>query len=405
MGGIHMGFTTVSNWAACDASCRQRYWDFANTRLVPHGHQLVSHSYDHTWHLKTQDTLALILDTSQAHIEAAVPANECLFFGDHGGMWSDSMIKNGPFYTPLEPQPLMHDSMVNYMKHQKFIGARMDRGVSVPACPGVNPGVYDPFVTTYVIWLNSGPSEITQLQTRVQCAIDNGGHLNYEFHNIGELVSWSPVGYGDWVTILDYLRSKVDAGELWVETVQRVTKYMMERETYTVSVVSEDATTMEIQFNTSAEVNPSPMVDNSYYNEPLTLLITTPHGRTAMATAAPLGAPVLVEYNTGGVTLVTQDGVELYPTQGQVPVRQAAAVPRTPREGVTLLPRGTSVWVANELGSAISLRVYSLSGACVLKSSAAPGATSLDMSFLSPGLYTVVAGRGSAAVAARCRVR
>jgi hypothetical protein len=35
---------------------------------------------------------------------------------------------------------------------------------------------------------------------------------------------------------------------------------------------------MQIEFNTSAEINPSPMVDNSVYNEDLTLAITTRYG-------------------------------------------------------------------------------------------------------------------------------
>jgi len=186
--GIHMGLTTVSDFPSCLGSCSEPYWEFARNVLVPHGHQLISHSYDHQWHLKTQAALALILDTSQAHIQAHVPANECRFFGDYGGMWTDSMIKVGPFYERVEPQPIMTDSMVNYMKHQDFVGARMG-GTTLAGCSGVNPSSYDPFRTGYVIWLNGGTSEHDAFRQRVQCAIDSGGHLNYEFHNIGEVVS------------------------------------------------------------------------------------------------------------------------------------------------------------------------------------------------------------------------
>lgn len=392
--GIHLGFTTISDWAACLGSCGEQYWDYARTTLVPKGHELVTHSYDHQWYLKTPENLALIFDTSQAHIEADVPENECLFFGNYGGMYTDSVIKVGPFWEPLEDPDIMPDSLVGYLKHQKFIGARMSGGTTVGGCDGVNPSSYDPFRTSCNIWMNAGTASIDELQHLVQCAVDNGGHLNYMFHNLGEEVSWSPIGFTDWITVLDYLKGRMDAGDLWVETVQRITKYMMERDTYTVGVTSDDGFTMTIEFNTSVEVNPSPMIDNSVYDEYLTLVITTPHGHSSQVNADPFGGPVTVQYGTGGVTSIMQNGTVLDGAAVGV-ARAATCAARLPVASRIECQPGALV-VHNAGGGDMTVRVHALSGRCVLRRTVAAGRSSVNTSSLAPGLYTAVAGGAAA---------
>jgi len=212
------------------------------------------------------------------------------------------------------------------------------------------------------------------------------------------------VGFSDWITVLNYLKSRVDAGDLWVETPQRVTKYMMERDNYTVSVTADNGSAMTIEFNTSAEINPSPMVANSVYSDSLTLVITTRYNQSVRVNAAPFGGAITVQYGAGGVTSVTQNGVPLQ--EIPVGVAQARSTLRAERSAGTALARQPSgILVRNPSGRPVTVRVYALSGQCVVEAQVTGPGNSVATNGLAPGLYTAVAGSASIAFAVQARGR
>lgn len=260
------------------------HWDEARDFLQADGHDFVTHSMDHKYHENTPDTLEWTYNTSQERIEENIPGSECMFVAN----WN----------------PMNKDGAMEFIKENRFIGAR-----GWGSSSGVHDADFDPFYLNTYFYQNGKEAEIKAV---VDDVIASGGFGLNTFHYVGGAVSWGYILEGPWIDHLDYVKSKSNENILWVETIQKVIKYRMEREFYQVSVVGETENSLEIAFDISNEINESPKVDNSVYDQDLTLLITTSGGLSAMINANPLEGNVEVNFDQDNILNAYQNGKQIY---------------------------------------------------------------------------------------------
>jgi hypothetical protein len=186
-------------------------------------------------------------------LERNVPGNSCLFY--------------------CFPYDAFTDTMVNYLRARRWIGARAGQfhaaGLNPPSLP-------DPFRPQFLSY-GSGDS-VAGLNAHVAGAVSRGGWALREMHNVGPGGGYA-MDPDTFAAHLDYCRSEADQGRLWMAPVQEVIMYAKERGAYTVAIGAQTDSTLTIAFTTDlTEINPSPMVDNTLYDYPLTLLVTPPAG-------------------------------------------------------------------------------------------------------------------------------
>jgi hypothetical protein len=122
------------------------------------------------------------------------------------------------------PFDAFNDGLITRLDGLGYIGARAGER-------GLNPTDFaDPLRNQFDVWgattYAEGPAG---LQEYVDDAITNGGWANREFHAVGT-EAWEPVPTEDYKAHLDYVKARVDAGELWMDTPSAVVRYRFARQ-------------------------------------------------------------------------------------------------------------------------------------------------------------------------------
>jgi len=123
------------------------------------------------------------------------------------------------------------------------------------------------------------------LKIYVDLAISEGGWSVREFHGIADL-SYNPMTVADYRAHLDYLRSKVDTGELWVDTPSAVVRYRFARQYCGIPTPSGYLLSF-----------PTPSADCMRYDTPLSVIFTTTED--VRSVVAQQGAQVLLTTKLG----------------------------------------------------------------------------------------------------------
>ena len=242
--GLRVSFSVITS------ECMESDWSFARD-LAAKGHEFINHSWSHTSPKEWTDhaTIALQIDSSQAMIERNIPNNRCLFFAF-------------PYDDRLDP-------VIDSLRIRKYIGARGGWFRKL------NADQIDPFKCHFDGY---SPSKFIyqSLNEWVNSAIIGGSWAIREVHNIIDC-GYEPVPLEEFLDHLDFCKKKIEDGELWMAPVQEVVQYIMERNNFSVSVINVDSTRLEFEINTDAEtINPSSLIENSFYNYPLTILLNLP---------------------------------------------------------------------------------------------------------------------------------
>ncbi len=281
--GLNVSFATIANWSACNISCQNQNWGRARTMLA--GNEFVNHTLTHPTEPLTEANYATEIDSSQKILEAGIPDNQCMFLVFSGGSYSDGAVA--------------------YMRSHKYIGCQSGGG-------GVNPHVIaDPFRVKADYYSGGG---LSSLNDYITSAVNSGGWAMRSCHNVGS-GGWMPIASADWTAHLNFVAGKVADGSVWMAPVQEVLEYALEREHFPVAVSSSDVDSVVLTINTSvADINPSPLVDNTVYDTRLTLVVdldfaaagsaarqgqdmldvTVSGASQVMVDAAPWGGPVIV---------------------------------------------------------------------------------------------------------------
>ena len=276
MPGVKMTFATNPGGALAS------FWNTCNTKLV--GNDFVCHSFDHEPY--GSETFYKEVDSAIKIMDDVIPWQKCLCF----------VYPGGGAYSRLD--------LNNYIKTRRMIGTNYGSGANP------NSSTVDPFNATMLYYLdNTAP-----LKKIVDNAITGGGWGLIGSHQLGGAGGWGPMPADTFKYFMNYCWSKVKTNDIWMSGMTNVIKYMMERQKFPVTVKSENDTMMVLHIDTKTnEINPSAYVDNSYYDEPLTLTGTTKFGTAYNVDANPQLGDVTIKYNNSSVTRITQGRVQLLP--------------------------------------------------------------------------------------------
>jgi peptidoglycan/xylan/chitin deacetylase (PgdA/CDA1 family) len=124
-------------------------------------------------------------------------------------------------------------------------------------------------------------------------------HEVYPFAQIANILqqgSWYPTTT-EWLTALcQFLKSKSDSRDVWVETMGNITKYIKERDDFTATLLSST--------NTQIKLTGSDGLDIQRYNYPLTADISVPVDWQKVIVNQGTRTDTLLTFISGGVTLV-----------------------------------------------------------------------------------------------------
>lgn len=219
-------------FGAITRSCEQNpsMYAKANEMIYDHGHEIINHSHTHS---------------------CAVTNNNCGGTGDNYG-WgevatqrlnievdssSKSILKN----TGIQPRYFIYPydqfsaNSDNYLKTKGYIGART--GTYNAAAPSTfNPDVDGFFKTALVVDVQNQSGSWVSVNHNfwVDQAINNNSWVNREMHNVGP-TGWGTISVANYRTHLNYVKQKMNTGELWVGTVSEILTYQIQKLNYTPS--------------------------------------------------------------------------------------------------------------------------------------------------------------------------
>ncbi len=201
--GLRAGFGAIVE------RCAERdVWDKLEV-MVAHGHEILCHSWDH------QDFVAAVppadlsveIDQATSVLAAHLPDQKLEYF-------------IFPFDSFTQP-------MVDHLVEVGYSGARAGtKGVNPPDFKDPMRGEFDVYNDENSIYY---PEFSDVMKAYVDDAISKGGWAIREFHGIQDS-SWQAVPTADYEAHLDYIKAKVDAGELWVDTPSAVSHYRFARQ-------------------------------------------------------------------------------------------------------------------------------------------------------------------------------
>lgn len=167
---------------------------------------------------------------------------------------------------------------------------------------------------------SSVTNQVNVLNGEVDNAIANNMWANRELHNVGP-TGWGSVRIDAYRQHIDYLKSKVESGELWVGTVSEIITYQIQKLKYSGSKVY-DAPNEKIYVNWATQ-NPQYNVNVANYLAPLSI-------KTALTYVVDLDGLTgdwAVKQNGVDISTFTQDGgkviINAYPHEGDLELYKA----------------------------------------------------------------------------------
>lgn len=229
----------VAAFGIISSKCAEYHWTAAKN-FIAYGHEIFSHTRNHNdANTAAWDSVAEIQGATQ---DIAAKLNYTVSY----------------FAWPSDIAP---DAPLAYLRSQaNFIGGRApnrvapDGTIQYGNAAGVNQFDFaDPFQVKWDLFTNSGiwslyPQGSEILNLHVDAAINAGGWATRTAHGVNDS-SWETIPLARYTGHLDYVKSKVDAGLLWVATPSQVIRYRNARQ-YCLPVLN--GTLNGVTFNTSA---------------------------------------------------------------------------------------------------------------------------------------------------------
>ena len=199
--GLHAAFGAIVE------RCQERkVWSRLEV-MVAHGHEIVCHSWTHPDFIDDKPDLAVQIDQATSVLAANLPDQKLEYF--------------------IFPYDRFTQPMIDRLATVGYTGARAGtKGVNPANFPDPLRGDFDVYNGENSIYYPTFPDV---LKAYVDDAITKGGWAIREFHGVQD-ASWETVPTADYEAHLDYIKAKVDAGELWVDTPSKVGHYRFARQ-------------------------------------------------------------------------------------------------------------------------------------------------------------------------------
>jgi peptidoglycan/xylan/chitin deacetylase (PgdA/CDA1 family) len=229
-----------SAFGAIVQRCQERkLWSKLET-LRQHGHEIINHSWDHKDVVEEAPPLETEIDQATQTLDANLVGQKTSFF--------------------IFPYDSFNDAALQRLSTLGYVGARAGKkGVNAADFPDGMRVMFDVYGGENSIY--DGQGDI--LQIYVDLAISQGGWSVREFHGVADSTFWA-MAVPEYQQHLDYVKSKVDAGELWVDTPSQVVRYRFARQYCGLPAVD----TYQVNFA-------QPSADCGRFATPLTVLLTT----------------------------------------------------------------------------------------------------------------------------------
>ncbi|WP_353327954.1 carbohydrate-binding protein [Chitiniphilus shinanonensis] len=224
--GLRAGFAVITG--ACDTT----HWDAAR-RLRAKGHELISHSRNHynantpAWNSDTE--LQGSSDDIAAHLDGYRPT----FFA-----WPSDIAPDAPVAALRANAGYLGGRAYNRVDENGNIQYGMAGGLNAANFADAYAAKWDLFTQSGQWSLYEGqPGE--NLNLHVDAAINQGGWALRTTHGVAD-GSYETVPLPRYLAHLDYVKAKVDAGELWMAPPSEVVRYRFAREACAPTLVGED---------------------------------------------------------------------------------------------------------------------------------------------------------------------
>ncbi len=240
----------------------------AKQMIEQHGHEIINHSHTHSCPLFSSNCGS----GPNTNYGWAEPGTSLKFNVEIDT--STASIARNTGYTPrfyIYPYDLFNEAANDYLKSRGYIGAR-NRPYNQAAASNFIPDAQNFFHVPLVVDIDPVTNLPINLNSRVDEAINNGTWVNRELHNVGN-TGWGHVSESDYRAHLDYVKSKVDAGLLWVGTISEILTYRMQRMEYT-PVASVNSNTITVNWNTAGNISIPNYLAPLQFKSPITLEVS-----------------------------------------------------------------------------------------------------------------------------------
>jgi peptidoglycan/xylan/chitin deacetylase (PgdA/CDA1 family) len=269
--GMHAGFGANPN--TCNT---EKKWPDVKT-LVSHGHDVFNHTWDHACigsmggctGQKYSADLGLEIDQAHALLQMQTGLTPQFF---------------------IFPYDVCGSVPIAHLQEKGYLGARCgSHGLNASNFANGFAVAFDVWGPNFSTYVNQGPCagktkpdtdskpsrdlpadcRMYVLNHYVDDAIAKGGWANREMHGFDDNPgSFEPLSIPDYTAHLDYVKTKIDAGDVWMEGPTRVLKYRFAREKCAPPTVMTGST---LAFGT-------PSADCSKYATTLSYLVSTADG-------------------------------------------------------------------------------------------------------------------------------
>lgn len=198
----------------------------ANT-MISHGHEIINHSHTHSCAVQNQNCGGT--GTNYGWSEPATNKLNIEIDTSSKSIFKNTGIQPRFFIYPYDQFSTNSD---NYLKSKGYIGSRTG------TYNGAGSSIFQPdvagfFKTAFVVDVQNVGAEWLSVNHNywVDYAITNGMWVNREMHNIGNS-GWGRISLANYRTHLDYVKSKVVSGDLWVGTISEILTYQIQKLNY-----------------------------------------------------------------------------------------------------------------------------------------------------------------------------
>jgi len=264
-------------------------------QMAGEGYELGSHTLNHLYLTQlppgdtlTPNTVHYELYHSKKMIEARYPESDCISFAY-------------PFAD--------HNNLVDSLTSLYYENARVVGGIPNPSSlSGMDWFTLKSYQVEFDMPRDSLYNDLDELYDFIDWideTISSGNwgiqlaHEVVPFEELADLINqgaYHPIS-NEWLMLLcDWLKSKSDSKQLWIEPIGSITKYIKERESFSYQVLS--------QSNTLIEIELSDTLDNGIYSYPLSAYISVPVDWEYVLVAQNSVNQVLESFNADSMQLV-----------------------------------------------------------------------------------------------------
>ncbi|GHD69173.1 carbohydrate-binding protein [Jeongeupia chitinilytica] len=236
--GLRAAFGIISG------NCAPYHWQAAK-QFLAHGHEIFSHSRNHMDANTAAWNSAAQITGSQDDIAANLNGYRPTFFA-----WPSDISPDAPM-AYLRAQP-------GYLGGRAANRVDENGNIQYGMAAGVNEaGFTDPFMIKADTFTQSGiwslyPQGSEILNLHVDAAIAQGGWSLRTAHGVND-ASWETIPLARYQGHLDYVKAKVDSGELWMAPPSDVIRYRFARQYCAPTVVTDGNGQAAVRFDANAE--------------------------------------------------------------------------------------------------------------------------------------------------------